>query len=141
MSVTQLVLINAPRDSVLREVSDLRTWPKWNTLIRGGGMEKGDKIFSVQADSNRLETGNLTVLLLKRTTDSVLTRFRAASGRSFTGRYVITESGGQVMLQWNLEFHLRWYPWEKLASMFYDKQLGPLMKQSLLNLRKELEPA
>jgi hypothetical protein len=51
------------------------------------------------------------------------------------------ESGGQVILQWSLKFHLRWYPWEKLAGMFYDKQLGPLMEKSLLNLRKSLEPA
>jgi hypothetical protein len=44
-----------------------------------------------------------------------------------------------VLLQFTLQFHLHWYPWEKLASMFYDKQLGPLLEQSLQNLRKELE--
>ncbi|MDP4130316.1 MAG: SRPBCC family protein [Bacteroidota bacterium] len=140
MSVSRVVRINAPRDSVLGVLSDLRTWSKWNTLIGGGRLEQRDKVFSLQADSNRLETENLTVLRFKTTTDSVLTRWQSASGRSFTGRYIVTESGGQVILEWSLEFHLRWYPWEKLASMFYDKQLGPLMEQSLLNLRKELEP-
>ena len=40
-----------------------------------------------------------------------------------------------------LKFHVKWYPWEKLASMFYDKQLGPMMEKSLVNLRNELEKA
>jgi hypothetical protein len=39
-------------------------------------------------------------------------------------------------LVWTMHFHLNWYPWEKLAGMFYDKQLGPQMEQSLLNLQK-----
>ncbi len=46
---------------------------------------------------------------------------------------------GQTVLEWTLKFHIKWYPWEKLASMFYDKQLGPVMENSLLKLRNELE--
>jgi hypothetical protein len=56
------------------------------------------------------------------------------------GNFILSSStGGQTVLQWTLHFHVKWYPWEKLASMFYDKQLGPLMEKSLGNLQKLLE--
>jgi hypothetical protein len=93
------------------------------------------------ADSVHLQNGRLVIHLVGRSEDSVITRWEDAEGRSFRGEFNCMESGGQVILQWSLKFHLRWYPWEKLAGMFYDKQLGPLMEKSLLNLRKSLEPA
>lgn len=141
MTVSRIIRINAPRDAVVREVSDLRTWKNWNELARqktegSTGSNNGE-----QTDSAHLENGRLSIYLLKQTADSVITRWQDASGRSFTGKFNIMQSGGQAIVQWNLEFHLHWYPWEKLAGMFYDKQLGPLMEQSLLNLRKSLEPA
>jgi len=59
--------------------------------------------------------------------------------KSFIGKYILTEDNGQTILSWILYFHVSWYPWEKLASMFYDKQLGPQMEKSLVKLRDELE--
>lgn len=141
MTVSRIIRINAPRDAVAREISDLRTWQQWNQLAWEKTDGPAGNHSGQQTDSVHLENGRLSIYLLKQTADSVITRWQDASGRSFTGKFNIMESGGQVILQWNLEFHLHWYPWEKLASMFYDKQLGPLMEQSLLNLRKSLEPA
>jgi hypothetical protein len=142
ISVSRIIRINAPADSVFREITDLRTWATWNLLIRDSRDGKDAKPISIpSADASRLISGDLTVSFIKKAADSIITRWQDRSGRSFTGIYLITESNGQAILQWNLAFHLRWYPWEKLASMFYDKQLGPLMEQSLLNLRKSLEPA
>lgn len=141
MSVSRVVRINAPKDSVFREISDLRTWRKWNELIKAHSSGNAGKTLADQTDSSRLSTGNLTVYLVKETKDSIITQWRDSSGRSFLGKYILTGSDGQIVLQWNLEFHIHWYPWEKLASMFYDKQLGPLMENSLMNLRKALEPA
>jgi hypothetical protein len=141
LTVSRVVLINAPQSAVAGRIADLRTWKNWNELTRektGGTAAKKNAGLS---DSARLENETFSIHLVKQTADSVITRWQDAKGRSFTGKFTLTESGGQVILQWSLEFHVRWYPWEKLASMFYDRQLGPLMEQSLKNLRKLLEPA
>ncbi len=37
------------------------------------------------------------------------------------------------------DFHLKWYPWEKLGSIIYDKQLGPHMEKELAKLKEEVE--
>ena len=85
-------------------------------------------------DSNN----NLSIEVLKVAADTVITKW--TNGRkSFTGTYIMTEMHGQTVLEWTLKFHIKWYPWEKLASMFYDKQLGPVMENSLLKLRNEME--
>ena len=141
MSVGRVVLINAPRDSVIRAVSDLGTWKNWNELARESAGGNAGDAKSRETDPIRLKEGNLSIHLLRQTKDSVITQWQDASGRSFLCKFTITESGGQSIVQWNLEFHLHWYPWEKFASMFYDKQLGPLMEKSLVNLRKSLERA
>jgi hypothetical protein len=137
ISVSRIIRINAPRDSVYRQISDLRTWSAWNELVHPSSNLREN--ISDQADSNRLKTGNLTVTLVRKTADSLIALWQDVSGRSFTGKYILTESGGQTILQWNLEFRLHWYPWEKMASMFYDKQLGPAMERSLTNVLKTQE--
>jgi hypothetical protein len=140
MTVSRVIRINAPRERIIREISDLGTWQKWNELVRNG--PAADTMGRNEpADSVHLQNGRLVIHLVGRSEDSVITRWEDAKGRSFRGEFNCMESGGQVILQWSLKFHLRWYPWEKLAGMFYDKQLGPLMEKSLLNLRKSLEPA
>jgi hypothetical protein len=68
----------------------------------------------------------------------VFTRWQH-DGKSFKGNFILTDMNGRTVVEWTLYFHIKWYPWEKLASMFYDKQLGPVMEKSLINLRNELE--
>lgn len=139
ISVTRFIRINAPKDSVWKEVSDLRTWKKWNELIQLHNHADSGNRNTGQADSNRINTINLQVYLIRKTADSVITKWEGSSGKSFLGKYIFTETNGQVVVQWNLEFHLHWYPWEKLASMFYDKELGPVMELSLVNLQNMME--
>ena len=68
-----------------------------------------------------------------------LTTLWERGDRRFTGRFTLQEKNGQTVLVWTFDFNVRWYPWEKLASMFYNKQLGPAMEKSLLNLRDLVE--
>ena len=93
---------------------------------------------SGNTDSNYISRGVVSIEILKSVKDTIITQWKKGE-KSFTGTYVLTEMNGQSVLEWTLYFHLHWYPWEKLASMFYEKKLGPLMEESLINLQKELE--
>ncbi len=44
-----------------------------------------------------------------------------------------------VTVQWFMDFHLKWYPWEKFSSLLYDKLYGSQMDLGLANLKKKLE--
>jgi len=42
-------------------------------------------------------------------------------------------------VQWQFEQKLKWYPWEKFASLMSDKIMGPMMEANLDELRKLVE--
>jgi hypothetical protein len=42
---------------------------------------------------------------------------------------------GTITVQWYFDFYLKWEPWEKFSSIVYDKQLGPVMEESLIKLK------
>ena len=44
-----------------------------------------------------------------------------------------------LALQWAMDFDLRWYPWEKFASLALEKTYAPKMEQGLLELRKRVQ--
>jgi hypothetical protein len=122
ISVSRVVQIRASPQEVQKKISDLPDWRSWNDML------------ITRPDSSN----NLSIEVLKVVKDTVIAQWK--NGRkSFTGTYVLTEMNGQTVLEWTLKFHIKWYPWEKLASMFYDKQLGPVMENSLLKLRNEME--
>jgi hypothetical protein len=44
-----------------------------------------------------------------------------------------------VTVQWFMDIHLRWFPWEKFSSLLLEKRYGPMMEQGLDKLKKLLE--
>ena len=140
ISVTRIMAFNQPKGLLHKKISDLRTWKNWNELLIGGPGRDITNSQSDKTDSNYLSIGGVSVERLKSGSDTVVTRWNRGR-KSFTAYFVLTEMHNQVALEWTLHFHLRWYPWEKMGGMFYEKQLGPLMDNSLIRLRKELESA
>ncbi|MEJ7681851.1 MAG: hypothetical protein WKG06_29185 [Segetibacter sp.] len=53
--------------------------------------------------------------------------------------FIAKDSVSSVTLQWTFVQKVKWYPWQKLASILSDKTLGPFMEKSLQNLKKEVE--
>lgn len=104
--------IQTPRNKIYPLLADTLNWSKWNDL-------KTDKIHISQlpSDSNLLKTewtyGSRTI-------------------RSF---YRLERLGNITVVQWYFEFPLKWYPWEKFGSITFEKQFGPPMEQSLINLK------
>jgi hypothetical protein len=137
ISVTRVIQINRSAKQVRKKISDLREWESWNELIRSvKSVNQTDS--PVVQDSSQIRRGYFTVHLLKALPDTVITRWQFQK-KMFISNYNLSERSGGVILEWTLHFKVKWYPWEKLSRMFYDKELGPLMENSLLNLRRDLE--
>lgn len=43
-----------------------------------------------------------------------------------------------LTLQWYIDFHLHWYPWEKFSSLFFENSYGNTMQEGLENIKGEL---
>lgn len=52
----------------------------------------------------------------------------------------MTISGSDsTTIQWYMDFHLHWYPWEKFGSLLFERSYGPKMELGLSNLKKIVE--
>ena len=40
-----------------------------------------------------------------------------------------------LTLQWYMDFRLKWYPWQKFGSLFYENTYGRMMEEGLTNLK------
>jgi hypothetical protein len=137
--ISRVVQINRAPMEVLKQIDDLREWKKWNVLVNGtlGGGNNRAPIITI-SDSTLIDLGTVQIRMIKVHMDTVFTLW-SRGNESFAANFILTKSNTQTILAWNLKFHVKWYPWEKLASMFYDKNLGPQMEKSLLALKNELE--
>jgi len=48
-------------------------------------------------------------------------------------------SADSTTLQWYMDFHLSWYPWQKFSSMVYEKTYGLMMQKGLDNIKEIVE--
>jgi len=138
ISVTRVISINRSQTEVLDKMSDLRTWKTWNEFLIQPGSNNNSAGASDSARSDHLRVNGAVIRLVKVEKDEILTLWERGE-RMFAGRFLLQEKNGQTIIVWTFEFDVKWYPWEKLASMFYNKQLGPVMEKSLVNLRDLLE--
>lgn len=138
ISVTRVIAITSPKDSVLKKITDLENWKNWNSLLIFSKVRIKNGGSGEMSESEKLVTGGVSVVIKKVERDTLTTEWQH-NNKKYSGVFVMTETGGQTIVEWTLHFHLRWYPWDKLSGMFYDKEIGPLMEKSLVNLQKETE--
>lgn|GEM_PF-100219 len=137
ISVTRVVQIRSTKQAVYKKIADLREWKSWNGLMINSFENK--VYAAITTDSGKISRGNFSIILMKALPDTVITRWQNEK-KYFTGNFTLSrQANGSTILEWTLYFHIKWYPWDKLASMFYEKQLGPLMEKSLSELQKQLE--
>ncbi len=118
--ISKAIDINSNRDSVLVQLNDPANWIKWYP----------------RADSLQV------VMKITSSSDSSVTAVTSGAGvrETATGWNLYPSSApNTVTVQWYMDFHLRWYPWEKFSSLLLEKRYGPLMEKGLGNLKTLLE--
>jgi hypothetical protein len=116
--ISKAVDIKAGKETVMVQIKDISNWKNWYP----------------GADSLKLTIHFLSV------SDSSVTAVNAANNRGETG-WTVYEANvpNAVTVQWYMDFHLHWYPWEKFSSLLLEKRYGPSMEKGLDNLKKLLE--
>jgi Polyketide cyclase / dehydrase and lipid transport len=134
--ISKAIDINAPKDSVMSQISDAAKWKNW--YPGADSLEfvyMNGKVMGIGKDSMR----GLIITAVKDS--SVLAAYTGLHvKRSETGWNIIGGNNpGSVIVQWYMDFHLRWYPWEKFSSLLLEKRYGPQLEQGLANLKTLLE--
>ena len=127
--LSKVVNIVAPKDSIFFLIKNKEQWPRWHPSFIGAD----------PASKVALEKIKDSVIAQ---TDSTLTmQWQLGNKKPLNSTWQLhrSENDNDYTLQWAMFFHSSWYPWEKLKSLFYEKQYGSMMNQGLENIKKEVE--
>jgi hypothetical protein len=134
--ISKAIDITTSKDSLMRQVGDATNWKNW--------YPGADSLtfFFVEGKIKGIETDSLHGLVITEVNDSaVLARNvgpdskKGESGWNiFPGRIP-----NSFTVQWYMDFHLRWYPWDKFSSLLLEKRYGQMMEKGLGRLKAGLE--
>lgn len=131
--VSRSATINQQRDSVRFLMKDMKQWKRW---IKDGGEQT--ITFQSQYTSGKGTVARIGGQEVKMTesSDSLIRTAWRSDGSGMQNSYMrLFPAEQQTIVNWTFEQELGWYPWERFGSMMNDKILGPLMEQSLANLK------
>ena len=124
------------KDSLLSQIADATKWKNWYP-----GADTFPLLFT-EGKVRGIEIDSRQGLIINEVNDSAVLTMnvgphskRGESGWNFFPGHI----PNSITLQWYMDFHLRWYPWEKFSSLLLEKRYGPMMEQGLERLKALLE--
>lgn len=134
--ISKAIDISTSKDSLMSQIADAAKWKNWYP-----GADTSTPFF-VEGKIKGITTKNREDLVITAINDSaVLTASMGTHSKKggsgwniFPGR-----NPNSFTVQWYMDFHLRWYPWEKFSSLLLEKRYGPMMEEGLARLKTLLE--
>ncbi|MBS1600161.1 MAG: hypothetical protein JST75_18180 [Bacteroidetes bacterium] len=136
--ISRVLNIHASREKIHGVINDFNTWISWNEFTNQPNIHKTISTPSAGAGAY-IESDEMQIKILTSSLDSIKTVWIQKDRKQIEGGFNIVQTQDSSIVEWYFNFHFKWYPWEKLGSMFYDKQLGPTMEKSLMNLKRYSE--
>lgn len=121
--ISKAIDLQVPKDSVRSLITDTTAWRSWHPAYQ----------------NNRPQSAAITINTI---TDSLITATISSPGKNslLNGWQFYTHGESSTYtLQWYIDFKLRWYPWEKFGSLFYEATYGRMIEQGLSNLKNEVQ--
>lgn len=121
--ISKAIDLQAPPDSVRNLITDTTAWRSWHPAYQ----------------NNRQQNASIT---FNSISDTLVTATISSPGKNslLNGWQFHTHGESSTYtLQWYIDFKLRWYPWEKFGSLFYEATYGQMIEQGLSNIKKEVQ--
>lgn len=117
-------------------IVQLPKWREWHPALKN----VPESEFQFSNDSGLRIRGTMITIVEKKKNELV-TEMKTVNGRPIVSGFKIIQypQGDSSTLQWYMDFKLRWYPWEKFRSLFYENIYGAQMEQGLANLKELAE--
>ena len=125
--ISKAINIYAQKDSVFALIWDTTRWKQWHpAFIPNDSAPK----FPTVHITNKIQGDSEIVMYLQQTgKPEVINGWKIYQGNP----------ADSLTLQWYMDFHLKWYPWQKFGSMLYENTYGKMMEQGLENIKTEVQ--
>ena len=134
--ISKAVNLAAANNSVMSLISDPAAWKSWYP-----GLDSAEQLSGTGGVIGYRIGQRATLLLTSKTSSEVNAEFSGGQMKPVLNVWKTTVHPGvdSLTLQWYMDFRLRWYPWEKFASLLLEKTYGPRMENGLATLKKHAE--
>lgn len=114
-------------------VDELPDWKQWHPVLKN----VPENEFVVLDDSN-VKVQGTSIRVVGRKNEEIITEMVTDNGRPIISvlKVIRHQEGDSSTLQWYMDFKLRWYPWEKFKSLFFENIYGFQMERGLENLKQ-----
>jgi hypothetical protein len=135
--ISKAINIKADKAAVMAEIKEPSNWHKWYPGLDSAKLfyEMG-QVKGVIVDNR--DSAHPTLLKIQSIkNDEVTAKFIPRSLRPVDhGWKTLGDANADsITLQWYMDFHLRWYPWEKFSSLLLEKSQGTRMEEGLTRLK------
>jgi hypothetical protein len=119
--ISKAINIGAPKNDILQKVRDTASWYRWHPA--------------------HSSLNNPTLRFLQNTDSLIVVTASYAGKKNMMNGWQVYEHAGtdSVTLQWYIDFHLKWYPWQKFGSLFYENTYGAMMQDGLEKFKIQSE--
>src|SRR5688572_17473878 len=130
--LSKAINIAADDKIVYTYIDNLPDWKQWHPALKN----IPENEFVVLRDKS-VKVHGTTITVLERKNEELTTEMVTDTGRPIasTLKIIRHQQGDSSTLQWFMDFKLRWYPWEKFKSLFFENIYGVQMEQGLANLK------
>ncbi len=122
--ISKAVNLHASRDSVWVLIKSTDRWKEWHPAFMN---ESTPPVFP-----------EIKIKTIRSGQDEVVMELQQGNKESVPNGWRMYQStpADSLTLQWYMDFHLKWYPWKKLSSLFFENTYGMMMEQGLANIKK-----
>ncbi len=136
--ISKTINMKADQQELLAHVSDLRLWKIWNPSFQFVSTNDIIIIDSTNGKVSEVKINNTSIKITDIKPDGILMEYSMPGKKNVhSGFHTIQYPGADSMVvNWYMDFTLKWYPWEKFSSLLFEKMYGEQMKQGLENLKQ-----
>jgi hypothetical protein len=125
--ISKAINIQAEDREVFSLISDTAQWKQWHpAFLLSDSMPQFPAIHILQKSQNDSE---IVMHLQQAGKPTVINGWKIYKH----------DTVDSLTLQWYMDFRLKWYPWQKFGSLFYENTYGVMMQQGLENMKARAE--
>jgi hypothetical protein len=136
--ISRAIDINAPAEVVYANVNNFANWKKWYA-----DYDSSASVLSANTTgaSAGLTIKKTSIKILESSPKQVKAIWQSENNNPLPGEFnfISQDSSSNMTIQWRFTQTVKWYPWQKFASIISDKAIGPAMEKSLENLKNVSE--
>ena len=110
------------KQNLLASIKDQDRWKEWHPAVKNDSLQ-------------RMKT--IAVTMQNRSDSEVVVQMQQGKKAPVISGWKFHEypNADSLTLQWYMDFRLKWYPWQKFGSLFYENTYGRMMEEGLTNLK------